>query len=495
MKRYLEFACFCCTLLLMAVASAKQDAAAYDGVVKIRVQRDTGPPEIGSGFVIRVEADLAYILTAKHVLEGARSINVFFRPRPDTAFVATVVHREQPEGFALLKVEEALPGGVRALPLAADVRLEPGDPVDVIGHSIEAGGDWSAPTGTVSGREGREIQLQVPVKKRNSGGPVLMQGSVVGVVFSEYGVGGKALSARAALEYAEGNRVTPQAGVLTAPPVVAKTPVVASPPVSPPALAPVARPEPPSMSSRPPSAGPFRECTGCPEMVVIPGGSFLMGSPADEKGRDADEGPQRRVQVASFAIGKTEVTFDQWDLCVNDKGCRHQPEPLWGRGSMPVMRVSWADAQEYAAWLSTRTGQTYRLPSEAEWEYAARARTKTAYPWGSEVGSNQANCAGCGSRWDGKQTAPVTSFAANRFGLHEMSGNVSEWVEDCYHDSYAGAPEKAWPAWAAAGCDRRVLRGGSWDNGPDLLRSAGRDRNEPGDRISNVGFRVARTLP
>jgi len=158
-----------------------------------------------------VEADLAYILTAKHVLEGARSINVFFRPRPDTAFVATVVHREQPEGFALLKVEQALPGGVRALPLAADVRLEPGDPVDVIGHSIEAGGDWSAPTGTVSGREGREIQLQVPVKKRNSGGPVLMQGSVVGVVFSEYGVGGKALSARAALEYAEGNRVTPQA--------------------------------------------------------------------------------------------------------------------------------------------------------------------------------------------------------------------------------------------------------------------------------------------
>jgi formylglycine-generating enzyme required for sulfatase activity len=230
-------------------------------------------------------------------------------------------------------------------------------------------------------------------------------------------------------------------------------------------------------------------------MIVLPADSFLMGSPPEERGRGSDEGPQRGVAVASFALGKTEVSFDEWDLCVSKGGCRHKPEAPWGRGSLPVINVSWNDAKEYVAWLSTKTRQPYRLPSEAEWEYAARAGSTTPYSWGKDIGKKNANCNGCGSRWDGKQTAPVASFPANAFGLHDMAGNVWEWVEDCWHDNYSGAPGKAWPAWQGGTCDRRVLRGGSWDDGPGDVRSAYRLRFEPGDRYSDTGFRVARTLP
>jgi formylglycine-generating enzyme required for sulfatase activity len=245
----------------------------------------------------------------------------------------------------------------------------------------------------------------------------------------------------------------------------------------------------------------FRECAkNCPEMVAVPAGEFLMGSPHDEKDRRNDEGPMRKVVFANpLAISEFEVTFDDWDACAAYGDCPNVDDSGWGRGRQPVINVSWDDAQGYVAWLSRMTGKTYRLLSEAEWEYAARGGTQTAYFWGDEIGRNNADCDGCDSRWGGRQTAPVGSFAPNAFGLYDMHGNVLEWVEDCVHGnywdgSYSGAPEDG-SAWTAGGdCDRRIVRGGSWDGIPQQLRSAFRGRSTAGLRNSSVGFRVARTL-
>lgn len=241
----------------------------------------------------------------------------------------------------------------------------------------------------------------------------------------------------------------------------------------------------------------FKECANCPEMVVVPAGSFTMGSPSSEPGRSADEGPQHTVTIArQFAVGRFEVTFDEWDACVAAGGCNgYKPsDEGWGRGRRPVINVSRDDAQAYAAWLSKKTGKSYRLLSESEYEYATRAGTQTAYPWGNAVGTNNANCHACGSQWDAKQTAPVGSFAANRFGLYDMVGNVREWTEDCYHNNYSGAPADG-SAWIeGANCYHRVVRGGSWLIAPAFLRSASRYWFATDYRLNYVGFRVARML-
>lgn len=254
-----------------------------------------------------------------------------------------------------------------------------------------------------------------------------------------------------------------------------------------------------SLSFQETPTGPrvFRDCAECPEMAVIPKGEFVMGSPPGEKDRDNDEGPQRKVTIGySLAVGRYEVTFAEWEACVTGGGCtgnKTQSDQGWGRGARPVINVDWEDAQAYVAWLSKRTGQTYRLLSEAEWEYAARAGTTTRYWWGDDIGRNNANCAGCGSQWDNKQTAPAGSFKANPFGLHDMHGNVWEWVEDCYSSTYIGAPSEG-SARTGGRCTSRVLRGSSWGSYPGYLRSAYRNGSTAGSRYSNIGFRVARTI-
>ena len=240
----------------------------------------------------------------------------------------------------------------------------------------------------------------------------------------------------------------------------------------------------------------FRDCPECPELVVVSEGWYMMGSPSGEAGRDGDEGPVHRVTFERpFAVGVKEVTFGEWDACVLGGGCGgYRPgDRGWGRGPRPVVNVSWRDAEAYVEWLSGETGEEYRLLSESEWEYVARAGMRTAYWWGDEIGKNWANCDGCGSRWDGRQTAPVGSFSANAFGLYDVHGNVWEWVEDCWNASYAGAPSDG-SAWGSGDCDRRVLRGGSWNSKPRFLRSAIRFRYTTGDRDYDFGFRVARTL-
>jgi formylglycine-generating enzyme required for sulfatase activity len=231
-------------------------------------------------------------------------------------------------------------------------------------------------------------------------------------------------------------------------------------------------------------------------MVIVPAGSFMMGSPDTEPERSSDEGPQHSVTIARpFAVGKYAVTFEEWDACVAAGGCTHKPHDQgWGRGRQPAINVSWEDAQAYMAWLSKKTGNAYRLLSEAEWEYAARAGSTTRYPWGQEPGSNNANFGGSGSRWSGKQTAPVGSFAPNAFGLHDMIGNVWEWTQDCWHDSYESASADGRPWENATDCGQRVVRGASWSGNPRNIRVANRNRVEPGLRDGNLGFRLARTL-
>jgi formylglycine-generating enzyme required for sulfatase activity len=246
----------------------------------------------------------------------------------------------------------------------------------------------------------------------------------------------------------------------------------------------------------------FKECSAeqgkdyCPQMVVLAAGSFVMGSPDTEPGHQPSEQPQHQVTIArSFAVSKDELTFDQWDTCVDYGDC---PQGItdsgWGRGSQPVINVTWGDAQRYVAWLAKTTGKPYRLLTEAEYEYAARAGSTMVYPWGDDIGLNNANCKGCGSRWDNTQTAPVGSFAANGFGLFEMIGNVWEWVEDCVNENYQGAPTDG-SAWTKDGdCKTRIVRGGSWNNTPVNLRSANRVGTSVGFRDNLLGFRIARTL-
>ena len=269
------------------------------------------------------------------------------------------------------------------------------------------------------------------------------------------------------------------------PPVASQATVAASAPT-----APAGQP-----SDYPPGKV-FRDCSDCPEMVVIPAGAFVMGSPESEAGRDRDEGPQHSVTIARpFAAGKYEVTFDEWDACVAAGGCRHKPYDWgWGRGTQPVVEVGWDDAQTYLVWLSKETGKRYRLLSEAEWEYAARAGSRSAYPWGEQPGSGHANFRESGSQGRGDRPAPVGGFKANAFKLHDVIGNVWEWVQDCYRDGYAGVPADG-SAWNGERCEARVMRGGSWNNNPQDARTAIRHWFAPADQNMIGGFRLARALP
>ena len=243
----------------------------------------------------------------------------------------------------------------------------------------------------------------------------------------------------------------------------------------------------------------FQDCAECPKMVVVPSGRFTMGSSRGELGHDEDEEPLRRVRIDyQFAVGVYEVTFDEWYACLDAGGCgNYIPDDMrWGRGNRPVIHVSWEDAQSYVRWLSARTGKSYRLLSEAEWEYVARAGTETAYSWGDSIGVNRANCGSCGSQWDAKMTAPVGSFSANAWGVYDMHGNVREWVQDHWHGDYEGAPTdgSAWASEDEIREDWRRMRGGSWADGPGLLRSASRKWLTTDYRSHILGFRVARSF-
>jgi formylglycine-generating enzyme required for sulfatase activity len=244
----------------------------------------------------------------------------------------------------------------------------------------------------------------------------------------------------------------------------------------------------------------LKECDNCPEMVVVPAGSFTMGSPGSEKDRSKDEGPQHSVTFArQFAVGKFSVTFDEWDTCVADSGCTYKPDDQgWGRGRNPVFNISWNDANTYVAWLSGKTGKTYRLLSEAEREYVTRAGTTSPFWWGDTISPEQANydvnfTYGNGPGEKRHRTLPVNSFQPNPWGLYQIHGNVWEWVQDCYNDGYAGAPSNGL-AWTSGDCSRRVVRGGSWFSNPRNLRSANRNGYSSDLRDDDLGFRAYTSL-
>jgi formylglycine-generating enzyme required for sulfatase activity len=239
----------------------------------------------------------------------------------------------------------------------------------------------------------------------------------------------------------------------------------------------------------------FRDCSDCPEMRVVPAGSFMMGSPSGEKYRGAEQ--QHQVTFAKpFAIGVYEVTFAEWDACVADGGCAgFKPgDQDWGRGRHPVINVNALNADAYVAWLSRKTGKKYRLPSEAEWEYAARAGTVTAFAFGDTLTDKQANFDASSSGGAHlMRTAPVGSFPPNAFGLYDMHGNVWEWVADCWNDEYTGAPADGL-AWLGGDCTGRVLRGGSWEDYQGDVRAAARVASGVNDGTWSDGFRVARDM-
>ena len=239
----------------------------------------------------------------------------------------------------------------------------------------------------------------------------------------------------------------------------------------------------------------FRDCARCPELVWLPQGEFVMGEASSASG------PRPVVAIRyMLAVGRFEVTFAEWDACVAAGGCRRRPHDAgWGRGWQPVINVSWVDARQYVAWLSRSTGRRYRLLTEAEWEYAARAGTDVRYWWGDQAGRGDANCADCGSKWDGRQAAPVGRFAPNPFGLHDMHGNVSEWVEDCYHDRIqdrardAPLDGRAWISGCMAEIDTRVVRVGAWHGSARSTRSSAWTLAASDHFDNGIGFRVART--
>ena len=233
-----------------------------------------------------------------------------------------------------------------------------------------------------------------------------------------------------------------------------------------------------------------RELAG--EMIVIPGGTFRMG---DLNGGGGDyERPVHSVKIPAFKLGKYEVTFGQWDACVVDGGCgnyRPIPDAVGNREKQPVVNVSWDDAQTFIRWLNSKTGGNFRLPTEAEWEYAARAGSTSKYSWGNRVGRNQASCFDCRFALFGIHTNPVGSFPVNAWGLYDMHGNAWEWVQDCWNDNYVGAPSDG-SAWASGNCDLRVTRSGSWKYGSKDMRSAFRVGLPRSLRdFGGLGFRLA----
>lgn len=237
-------------------------------------------------------------------------------------------------------------------------------------------------------------------------------------------------------------------------------------------------------------------------MVTILPGSFMMGSPKDEVRRDSNEGPRHKVTIDyPFEVGKFEVTFSEWGACVADGGCRgHRPKDGgWGRGNRPVINISWQDAKSYIKWIRRKTGLNYRLLSEAEWEYVARAGQKGPFSTGYSIGAYDANFNGEKPYGDSpqgpyiRQTKPVGSYPANAFGLHDIHGNVYEWVEDCWNDSHTGAPANGKPR-LTGNCKLRVMRGGSWVTHGYQMRASKRLRYTTDYRYDDYGFRIARTL-
>ncbi|WP_020656886.1 formylglycine-generating enzyme family protein [Massilia niastensis] len=294
-----------------------------------------------------------------------------------------------------------------------------------------------------------------------------------------------------------------RAGAAQAPATAAAPATPAREPARPVAPPPVkqlpSKPAAPAATAAAPAAPPakpaagrseIRDCPTCPSLITLPAGSFTMGNNAS----DPSEKPAHEVAIgAPFAIGKTEVTVGQWNACANANVCARIPQAANTHADAPMRDVSWDDALQYLKWLSAATGKPYRLPTEAEWEYAARGGTATTYWWGQQMTQGKANCKDCGQPWTSEGPANVASFGANPYGLYDTSGGVWEWVSDCWHNNFKGAPADG-RSWDEPNCRVRVIRGGSWREGAAYMVASTRFRYDASVRHAQNGFRVARGM-
>jgi len=465
--------------------------------VQISTQFESRKGEAGFGFVVGEKGNWLYVVTANHVVrsgqpdDNTQTVRLQFYQGPGIQAEAELLSpADTVLDLALLRIRMPATVKIDWHQLAYCARFKRGEPAWFIGREKE----WFVPTDSKAGSINRSepdlhnnIELDISsVRPGTSGAPLITRAGVIGMITTDDVFSANAVAVGVIRKFVQNNRLPWS----LAPCAQAEAGDGKSNPV-------VSPKEQQGMTGRERKAGTvFRDVlkdgTRGPEMVIIPAGAFRMGG-TQGKG-DNDEQPVHQVNIEKpFALGKYPVTFAEYHRYCAQARCNKPGDQGWGRDKRPVIYVSWNDAFAYAEWLSEQTGKRYRLPSEAEWEYAVRAGTETAYWWGNEVGRNRANCDGCGSEWDNTSTSPVDAFKPNPFGLHDMVGNVWEWVEDCWHGNYEGAPTDGAP-WTSGECKSRVLRGGSWNDVPRYVRSANRFRNWPAWRDFNVGFRLAQDL-
>lgn len=489
--------CSLCWIILFmgqGAAFAQTVDTLRKGVVKLIATAD-GKQKTGTGFIVRHNAQVTYIVTAAHVVEGDKYPKVTFFSQQHSLIEAEVLKNDLRNDISLLKIRDhtQVPADVETLMFSAEEGMK--DNEELIAIGFPAGVDWARVMVALAGKDGLDLVIDRELKEGFSGGPIIKNNKeVIGLITrtSDYG---RAIPVEIVAMTLQGWGIAIAVGQNNNASSVTTTKPITD------------------------SRLPFE-----PEMVRIPSGIFLMGSPESESGRKDSESPQHSVTITRpFAVSRYEITVGQFKQFVSEtnyrttaeetgKGCgswrglmkknEQLPELNWKNPWLmqnddhPVVCVSWNDAQAYVKWLSQRTGARYRLPTEAEWEYVARAGTQTSYWWGDNIGKNNALCSDCGSQWDGKQTAPVGSFKPNPYGVYDTAGNVWEWVEDCWHDNYQDAPTdgSAWQEANGGHCNHRVIRGGSWYLDPQSLRSAGRNRMDSDAANAYLGFRIARTL-
>jgi len=513
--RVIYKACLLIACLMSSTTFAQEVDSLRKGVVKLVSTSNEGAQRTGAGFIVRRDAQETYIVTALHVVEGDKSPKVAFHGQPHSWIDAEVLKNDLRTDISLLKIRDntKVPLNAASLQFLADDDLKDGDELIVIGFSGSV--DWARVTVQLASKEGLDLVIDRELHEGFSGGPLIKHNKeVIGLItrtdelgraipsdivrklIAGWGVG-------VSLQTTDGNKRS-------------TTPISTKPATE--------------------TRLPFE-----PEMVRIPSGKFRMGSPETEAGRNSHEGPQHEVTISKpFALSRHEITVGQFRQFVEDAGYRTTAEKS-GKGCYarnadkkeadqlaernwknpgfkqsddhPVVCVSRDDAQKYVTWLSRRTGAAYRLPTEAEWEYAARAGTTAARYYRYDQQCKYANGAGqetksiAGSNWvlgdcaDGYvYTAPVGSFGENHYGLFDMLGNVSEWTQDCWYDEYyddfynVPVDGSALLGKDGGNCNFRVVRGGSWGSGPRYLRSASRGTYDADEAVNYLGFRIARAF-
>ncbi|MDF0665087.1 MAG: SUMF1/EgtB/PvdO family nonheme iron enzyme [Nitrospira sp.] len=468
------------------LVSAEDIARLQAGVVKVTAKPPQGTTNVGTGFIVRVDKDAAYIVTAAHVVAGDQQPKVEFFTKRNMPVMAEVLGLEgddEVRGLALLVVKgaENIPKGLTSLSLVGAARLTGGEDILVIGFPRNAG-PWAIVKGNISSRQGRDIFFSPSVESGHSGGPIFQGGKVVGVVGSGGQSVGRGVTVGSVEDYLEGFGITAQESA-------GSSSASTTPAPSPPPPAATAKPEVQSITLA-------REITGKDgaPMVLIPAGEFWMGSP-DSEGRK-DEHPRHQIYLDGFYMDKFEVTVARYTEFVRAK---NRPKPgYWDQvdsskhWNLPVVGVNWDDAKAYCEWAGKR------LPTEAEWEKAARGTDGRTYSWGNEGPTARlANFAkGLTTRAYKEGLAPVDSYEAGNspYGLHHMAGNVWEWTADWYDETYYIKSPARNPTGPASGLFR-VVRGGSWSYEPDVLRSAYRHKDLPTSRSDSIGFRCAQDVP